>query len=384
MGKSTFRRSKIVMGKDGDGKDILAYGITPGAYMLWDASADALNFANARQNWITTGLAITDALGNARQLYGQFTAISIADAEQLTAIQLRASWAGTEDETDEGIVGAEFKARADSDSITNTLKQARAVVGNVDAKKATFKYGYAFEAAIDIKSGGKIEEAIGFRSYLNKSGQVDHSYAFLVDAESGNPWEYGLYVPAGMAEKAIEVNAVDVAGANLRPIHLDAVMDGPVDYYYGMQSDVHKSGSDDTDDFSPITGSIEVQNGAAFQTTGKFAALQALIYGTGDGGSITKSGNGLMTVAWIANRGTVRNTDAILTVHNQSAAAAVDAIRMDLDGTITYAFKFNGTVCDGWTSGTGALTGADDYVLIPVRVEGVAQDLFIKAQKTWS
>lgn len=153
-----------------------------------------------------TDLTITDALGNGRQINWQFTASSIEAGEQLQGIQLRSSWAGTENQVNSGITGIEIKARASSDSITNTLGQARAIVGNVDVKKATFNYGYCFEAAVDVGAGGTIGEAVGFRSFLNNSGTITNGYAFYVDAVDGYPWKYGLYVEDGMATTGVYIS----------------------------------------------------------------------------------------------------------------------------------------------------------------------------------
>jgi hypothetical protein len=153
-----------------------------------------------------TELAITDALNNGRQIHWQFTATAIESGEQLQGIQLRSSWGGTADSVNGGITGIEIKARAASDSITHTLGQARAIVGNVDVKKATFSKGYCFEAAVDVSAGGTIAEAIGFRAFLNNSGTVTNGYAFYVDAESGYPWKYGLYVEDGMATTGIYIS----------------------------------------------------------------------------------------------------------------------------------------------------------------------------------
>jgi len=147
---------------------------------------------------------------------------------------------------------------------------------------------------------------------------------------------------------------------------------------YGLQSHMTISGTKVSSELMAVSALVTLGTGA--RTADRVCALQAMITGDGTAGTVV----GDCFVAYLANRGTVITTDAILNIHNQSAAVAVDAIRMDLNGSVTYAFKFNGTVCDAWTSGSGALTGSNDYVLIPVRVVGVAQDLFIKAQKTWS
>lgn len=172
-----------------------------------------------------TTLAITDDLGNGRQIHWQFTATSIEGGEQLQGIQLRSSWAGISNAPLAGITGIEIKARAADESITSILGQARAIVGNVDCKKATFNKGYAFEAAIDVYAGGTIGEAIGFRAFLNNSGTVTDGYAFYVDAESGYPWEYGLYIEAGMATTGIYIGGDGTTGIVFAGDYVSHVLD---------------------------------------------------------------------------------------------------------------------------------------------------------------
>jgi len=132
-----------------------------------------------------------------------------------------------------------------------------------------------------------------------------------------------------------------------------------------------------------ISVSALVDLGAATTTTtDRVCALQAMISGSGTAGTVS----GDTFVAYIANRGTVVTTDAILNVHNQSAATAADAIRMDLNGTVTYAFNFAGTVPDAWTTATAgtSLTPSGEYVLIPVDVAGTTNPLFMVAAQTWT
>jgi len=205
---STTSTEPITVGSDGDGEDVKLFGDTSGSYWEWDADNDNQNFVNARQNWTTTGLDITNAAGNARQLYGQFTADSIADEEHLTAMQLRASWNGSTTESGEGITGAEIKARAAGTSVTDTLGQARAIVGNVDAKKATFTVGHIFEAQADVGSGGEITTLKGFRASLNNSGTVGTGYAFIVEtANTTYNWDYGFYCGTSMADIGLYIGS---------------------------------------------------------------------------------------------------------------------------------------------------------------------------------
>ncbi len=182
----------------------------------------------------------------------------------------------------------------------------------------------------------------------------------------------------------LTINIVNESGANKSAITADATIDGELGYYYGIQSNITKSGAYDIDDCTCVTAYINQTTGN-FTTTGRFAPLQVLLSGSGTVGTITKSGNGAVHAAWIANRGTQTNTDSILCVHNQSAATATSAIELDIDGTVTYAFDFGGTVSDGWTSGDGAIGGSsNEYVKIPVKVDGVTPTLYLLAAETWS
>ena len=58
---------------------------------------------------------------------------------------------------------------------------------------------------------------------------------------------------------------------------------------------------------------------------------------------------------------------------------------MEIDGTVTYAVDFQGSVSDGWTGGSAAITHQNSkYALIPVRVKGVTATLYLLAGETWA
>jgi len=120
--------------------------------------------------------------------------------------------------------------------------------------------------------------------------------------------------------------------------------------------------------------------GAGARTADRVCAFQAMITGSGTAGTVV----GDAIVAYIVNAGTVITTDSILELKNQSAATATSAATLDLDGTVTYAFDFAGTVPDAWTTADGAVTQSDEHVLIPVRVAGVTPTLYLLAGETWS
>jgi len=193
----------------------------------------------------------------------------------------------------------------------------------------------------------------------------------------------GDYMLWDESANKLVINIVDESAANKSAITATATIDGALGYYYGVQSNIAKSGTDNIDDCTCVTAYLNQTTGN-FTATGRFAPLQAILSGSGTVGTITKSGSGLVCAAWIANRGTQTNTDSVLVVHNQSAATAVSAIELDINGTVTYAFDFGGTVSDGWTSGDGAVTQSNEYVKIPVKVDGVTPTLYLLAAETWS
>lgn len=137
---------------------------------------------------------VTAVLANGRQIYWNFGASSIEGGESLTGLMIASKWAGTVPSPAAGIVGIEIKAKAASDSITASLGQARAIVANVDVKKAEFTYGYCVEAQIDIAAGGTITTGVGVRSSLNNSGTLTNGYAFSAEGISGNGWPFALNV----------------------------------------------------------------------------------------------------------------------------------------------------------------------------------------------
>jgi len=170
-------------------------------------------------------------------------------------------------------------------------------------------------------------------------------------------------------------DATSIAGHALRinvATSLEAV--------YGIQCHTNiTAGADVTQEVASISTMVDMGTGDT--TTDRVVALQALITGSGTAGTVT----GLLHVAYFGNRGTVIDTDAIVFIHNQSAATSDVAVEFDLDGTVTNVWEFNGTVSDAFTTAdAGTEFGAfDEYVLIPVTVEGVTPQLYIIAAETW-
>jgi hypothetical protein len=171
--------------------------------------------------------------------------------------------------------------------------------------------------------------------------------------------------------------ATSIAGHALRinvATNLEAV--------YGIQCHtLITAGADVTQEVVSVSAYVDMGTGDT--TTDRVVALQAMISGSGTAGTVT----GLMHVAYIANRGTVIDTDAIIFINNGTASTSDVAVEFDLDGTVTNVWEFNGTVCDAFTTadiGSSTEYGArDEYVLIPVAVEGVTPQLYIIAAETW-
>lgn len=156
-------------------------------------------------------------------------------------------------------------------------------------------------------------------------------------------------------------------------------VDMNLDSAYGVQSHMTVSGAKTSSEL--ISVSAYVNLGTGQRTADRVCALQAMFDGSGTAGTVS----GDAFVAYIVNGGTVITTDSIVNIRNQSAATAVSAVELEIDGTVTYAFDFQGTVSDGWTSSdeTGEFGAFDECVLIPVRVKGVAETLYLMAAHTW-
>lgn len=206
---------------------------------------------------------------------------------------------------------------------------------------------------IDLPTGGAIDVpvlALGIGIIGQDldlfNGFTETQFA-VVDADKDSYIAIGFesddkaHIKVGGNASGVNIAISDKAGANLYAIHAVATLDGPTGWYYGLQSDVIKSGTSGIDDCTAVTAYIE-QLAGNFTLTGRFAPLQVLLSGSGTVGTITKTGVGAVYVAWIANRGTQTNTDAILCVHNQSAATATVGILMDISGTVTYGIDMNG------------------------------------------
>lgn len=151
---------------------------------------------------------------------------------------------------------------------------------------------------------------------------------------------------------------------------------------YGIQCHTNiTAGADVTQEVISVSSMVDMGTGDT--TTDRVVALQAMITGSGTAGTVT----GLLQVASFVNAGTVVDTDAIIFVSNQSAATSAVAIELDLDGTVTNVFEFNGTVCDAWAitdSGVAAISAENEWFLIPVTVEGSAIQFYIIAAETWN
>jgi hypothetical protein len=126
-------------------------------------------------------------------------------------------------------------------------------------------------------------------------------------------------------------------------------------------------------------GAFQLNAGSgAVSVSSRLNALMAVVVG-----SATVTGN-----YYVADFGGFTNAalDAIINLQTDGSTSATSGILMDIDGTVTYAIDFQGTVSDGWTSGAGAdlVHTSSEYALIPVRVAGVTPTLYILAAETWA
>lgn len=269
-------------------------------------------------------------------------------------------------------VGGTTEVAVSSSAVTLATNNLTLTAGNLSVGGTAGITGTTTCAAINASG------AVGITNTLTVGvSATGHDVKFWGDTA-------GTYMLWDYSADGLKINVEPLAAANLFAVQANCDMDAALGYYYGIQSNASKSGTDNTDDFTCITAYINQTTGA-FTTTGRFCPLQVLLSGSGTVGTITKTGNGAVHAAWIANRGTQTNTDSILCVHNQSAATATSALELDIGGTVTYAIDFGGTVSDGWTSGNGAIAGSSgNYAKIPVKVDGVTGTLYLLAAAVWA
>jgi len=150
---------------------------------------------------------------------------------------------------------------------------------------------------------------------------------------------------------------------------------------WGMQMDINCTGSWSVNDLIGVGIFLDLGAGTITSTPGKVAAVQADIYGAG-----TAAVTGECYAGVFRARGNITGVvDAILHLGNQNGAIT-SIIDMVIDGAVTYAFDFGGAACDAWTSADEAaheLGAYDEYVKIPVKVDGVTPTLYIMAAESW-
>jgi len=127
-------------------------------------------------------------------------------------------------------------------------------------------------------------------------------------------------------------------------------------------------------------GAFQLNVGAGpISVSSRLSALIAVVVG-----AAAVTGN-----YYVADFGGFTNAalDSIIRLNTSASASATSGILMEIDGTVTYAIDFQGSVSDAWTTGdeTGSdeLGAFDQYVKIPIRVKGVTPTLYLMAAETW-
>lgn len=175
----------------------------------------------------------------------------------------------------------------------------------------------------------------------------------------------------------------DLTYVDFSPVHVKSTVDRVIGWHYGIQADVFKTGAHNCGDFHAMTAYVDAEDGMDFTCTTRFAAIAGLLSSSGSGTPPVITGD--VAAAWFGVRGHMA-ADAILWLHNQVSASATSGILLELDGSVTYAFDFQGTVSDGWTTATAGtkVEASAEYVLIPVDVKGTTNPLFLLAAQTWT
>lgn len=140
-----------------------------------------------------------------RLMYIQALTSAVSAGHSSQGLQIRSRATGTGLTLTGGTDGAEIGAGWMANSDSGTLALARGIIGSIAGKNAIITIGTAILATIDLNVGS-IGTAHGFRSFINNSGTITNSYAFI--AETANvlyPWKYGLYIASGQATYPIDV-----------------------------------------------------------------------------------------------------------------------------------------------------------------------------------
>lgn len=131
-------------------------------------------------------------------------------------------------------------------------------------------------------------------------------------------------------------------GVNVRNIVSKLTLDGNMGTgsAYPLQAHIETLGSFTVNDILGLSAYLNLGTGV-ITASGRVAALQAMISGDGVAGTVT----GDLYVAYIANRGTMISTDAVLFVHNQSAAGAISMVKIEnlsnTAGRVTNIFELD-------------------------------------------
>lgn len=149
---------------------------------------------------------------------------------------------------------------------------------------------------------------------------------------------------------------------------------------YGIQSHVVVSGARTfTSEVTAGSFYLDVGSTTISNAGSRVNALQAVVIGSS---AVTCA---YFTIASFT-AATNASLDALIFIGQSSVCTADAAIELDLDGTVTNVFEFNGSVCDAFTVNdrTSEYGAFDQCVEIPVKVEGVSEQLYIMAAETWA
>lgn len=148
---------------------------------------------------------------------------------------------------------------------------------------------------------------------------------------------------------------------------------------YGIQSHVNVSGARTfTSEVTAGSFYLDVGSTTISNAGSRVNALQAVLIGSS---AVTCASFAIASFTAATNV----SADTLVFIGQNSTCASDVAMEFDLDGTVTNVFEFNGTVCDAFTTADAATEfGAfDEYVLIPVKVEGITPQLYVIAAETW-
>jgi len=397
-----------------DWDDVYTLTDFKGLYLRAESQeAQAASIYGAYVLGVTNAVDITNVWG--ALFYGYVKGSAAVTVSRVYGIQTEVSWDAGGSQDTLSTEATPILAKVTSGNVDDYTKIHGMIIrmGDMDGGSRTFGSGIWIEDDPDMAGTSSLTTGVDIELSCTTGIKLQGTYSKGIDLSSATMTQglanvlFGIgtqaapksvaltdyYLPfvvnlKGTANASAAIQAAylkvstdganEMASAQLVGVATRLVVDMNLDSGYSAQCHMDISGTKTSSELIAVSAYGNIKTGA--RTADRVCALQAMLLGEGTPGTVV----GDCIVGYFVNAGNLATTDSIVELKNQAAATVVTGLTMDLDGTVTYAFDFEGTVSDGWTSGDAAVTQADEYVKIPVKVAGVTPTLYLLAAETWA